>query len=86
MNAISYSAIRANLAKAIDSVCQNHDPVIITRKNHNNAVLMSLDDFESWQETVYLLKNPDNAKRLKDSIEQLKKGKAKKRDIIECSI
>lgn len=79
MNAITYSAARADLAKTMDKVYDDHDPVVITRKSGKNVVMLSLEDFESWQETAYLLRSPNNAKRLLKSIEQVEKGNLKKR-------
>jgi len=64
MDTISYTAIRNNLAKTIDKVNENHAPVIITRQNGPAAVLMSLDDFNAYEETAYLLRSPVNAARL----------------------
>ncbi len=75
MTAISYTAARENLASTMDQVCNNHDPVIITRNRNQAVVMLSLEDFESLQETAYLLRSPANAKRLIDSIEALNKGK-----------
>jgi antitoxin YefM len=79
MNAITYSTARANLANTMDKVFDDHDPVVVTRKSGKNIVMLSLEDFESWQETAYLLRSPTNAKRLLKSIEQLEKGKLKKK-------
>ena len=74
MNAITYSAARANLAETMDRVFDDHDPVVITRKSGKNVVLLSIEDFESWQETAYLLRTPENARRLLRSIEQAERG------------
>lgn len=81
MNAITYSTARANLAETMDKVFDDHDPVVITRKSGKNVVLLSLEDFESWQETAYLLRTPANAKRLLKSIEKAEKGLAKQREL-----
>lgn len=83
MNAMTYSHARENLARTISSVCENHDPVIITKKGTDAVVMISLEDFESIQETNYLLRSPKNAKRLLESIEQLESGKGKEKDLIE---
>lgn len=80
---MTYSHARENLARTITSVCENHDPVIITKKGTDAVVMISLEDFESIQETNYLLRSPKNAKRLLESIEQLESGKGKERDLIE---
>jgi len=71
MRAITYTAARNNLAGTIKQVCDDHDPVIITRKNNEAVVLLSLQDYEALNETAYLLQSPKNAKRLMESIEEL---------------
>lgn len=83
MNAISYTSARGNLAKTMKKVCENHDPVIITRNKSESVVMLSLEDFESLQETYYLLKSPANAARLCESFDELDKGKGKEREMIE---
>lgn len=83
MNAITYSHARENLASTITSVCENHDPVIITKKGTDAVVMMSLEDYESMAETTYLLRSPKNARRLLESIQQLEEGKGTKRDLEE---
>ncbi len=83
MTAISYTAARSKLAKTMEKVCEDHDPVIITRQNAKSVVMLSLEDYEALCETNYLLQNPTNARRLSDSIEQLNKGKGKKRELRE---
>lgn len=75
MTAITYTAARENLAATMDRVCLDCDPVIITRNRDQAVVMLSLEDYESLQETTYLLRSPANAKRLFDSIESLEKGK-----------
>jgi antitoxin YefM len=74
MRAISYTAARENLASTMNQVCDDHDPVIITRNREQAVVMVSLDDYESLQETAYLLKSPANARLLLESIEELAKG------------
>jgi len=74
MTAITYTAARENLAATMNQVCEDHDPVIITRKRNQAVVMVSLEDYESLQETAYLLRSPENAKRLSEGIAQLEKG------------
>lgn len=85
MDAISYSAARKNLVKTMEKVCDDHNPIIITRKNSRAVVMMSLEDFNSIQETAYLLRSPANAERLRKSIKQAEQGKVSHRDLIEES-
>lgn len=83
MDAKSYSAVRKDLAKTMDKVCDDHSPLIITRQNARAVVMMSLEDFNSIEETAYLLRNPANAERLRQSIKQAEKGKVVRRDLLE---
>ncbi len=75
MNAISYTAARANLGKTMEAVCNDHAPVIITRKKGAPVVLISLEDYQVLEETLYLLRSPANARRLLDSIDELESCK-----------
>ncbi|WP_018465300.1 type II toxin-antitoxin system Phd/YefM family antitoxin [Calidithermus timidus] len=83
MRAITYTHARQNLAKTMDEIIDNHDPIIITRNNGRAVVMMSLEDFNAWQETAYLMSNPANARRLMRSIESLEQGKGKVRELLE---
>lgn len=83
MDAITYSAARANLAKTMDRVCDEHEPIIITRNRGEAVVLMSLSDFNAEEETRYLLQSPANAKRLLESIARLKAGLGVEHDLID---
>ena len=82
MKALTYTAVRSNLAKTMKEVCDDHDPVIITRKQHDAVVMMSLEDYEALNETAYLLQSPKNTKRLLESIEELEQGKGKERKLV----
>jgi antitoxin YefM len=81
MNAITYSSVRSNLAATIDSVCQDHEPVIITKKSSQSVVMISLDDYEAMQETAYLMQSPENAKRLLKSLENALNNKGVSKDL-----
>lgn len=81
MDAITYSAARANLADTMDRVCEDHEPIIITRSGQQAVVMISLDDFNAMEETAYLLRAPKNAKRLLESIAALERGKGKERKL-----
>ena len=83
MRAISYTAARKNLATTIKKVCDDHDPIIVTRKNEDAVIIISLEDYESLQETAYLTQSPKNIKRLLESIEQLESGNGVQRELIE---
>jgi antitoxin YefM len=81
MTAITYTAARENLASTMDRVCADHHPVIITRNRDQAVVMLSLQDYESLQETAYLLRSPANARRLLASIDSLNAGKKLKKSI-----
>jgi antitoxin YefM len=69
-----YIVASENLASTMDRICTHHDPVIITLNRDQSVVMLSLDDYESLQETAYLLRSPANAKRLIAFIESLNAG------------
>ena len=83
MDAISYTSARANLASTMEKVCNDHAPVIITRKSESPVVMMSLEDYEAMEETTYLLRSPANANQLLESIAELESGGGKERELIE---
>lgn len=83
MDAVSYSDLRQNLKTYMDKVFYDHEPLIITRKNNENLVLVSIDEYNSLIETNYLLSNENNSEHLRKSIEQYKTGKLKKKELIE---
>lgn len=84
MRSTSYSDLRKNLAATLDSVTNDHEPMLITRdRGKPAAVLISLEDFASYEETAHLLRSPKNAKRLMGSIAELDAGKGKPRKLAE---
>jgi len=83
MTAVTYSQARNNLAKTMDRVCDDHTPIIIARKNQRSVVMISLEDYESLEETAYLLRSPRNARRLLESIAELDSGGGTERELLE---
>jgi len=83
MKTISFSNTRQHLASTMDDVTQNHTPVTITRQNKEAIVMISLQDFNSMEETAYLMQSATNASRLNKAIEELDAGFGKKRELIE---
>ena len=81
MDAITYSAARANLASTMDRVCNDHEALIITRNGEQSVVMLSLEDFQALEETAYLLRNPTNAKRLLAAAGQLNAGQGVERKL-----
>ncbi len=84
MNTMTYTAARQNLASTMLAVCNDHEPVIITSKRDKAVVMISLDDFKSMEETSYLLRSPNNAKRLLESIQEVESGRGQEKELIEC--
>ncbi len=83
MDTITYTALRSNLAKTMDKVCDDRAPVTITRSNDRPVVMLSLEDYQALEETAYLLRSPKNAKRLLDSVIELEAGKGQEKELIE---
>ena len=73
--AISASEARSHLFPLLRQVNDDHVPVRISSKG-GDAVLMSAEDFDSWQETIYLLRSPANARRLMEAVARDKSGQA----------
>lgn len=83
MDAITYTTARANLADTMNRVCDDHEPLIITRNGQQAVVMMSLEDFNALEETAYLLRSPKNARRLLDAMTELQEGRGKERRLAE---
>lgn len=83
MQAISYTSARSHFAKMMKQVCQDHVPIIVTRQKAESVIMMSLGDYESLIETVYLLRNPKNAARLIKSIRDIESGKCQEKGLLE---
>ena len=84
MKTTSYSDFRRNLAGMLDAVNADHEPVMITRdRGKPAAVLMSLEDYASFEETRYLLRSPRNAQRLLDAIHDLEDGAGSEKRLAE---
>ena len=83
MDSVPYTTLRANLAGQMDRVCEDHTPLIVTRKASASVVMMSLEDYEALEETSYLLRSPKNARRLLESIAELETGGGTARELVE---
>ena len=79
MKAITYTAAREALSATMDKVCSERAPVVITRNRDQAVVMLSLEDYESLEETAYQLRSPANARRLLSAIESLARGKGRER-------
>ena len=75
MRVSTATSLRRNLAAILDQVADDHEPVIVTRRGGKAAVVvMSLEDFNSYEETRYLRRSPANAERLQEAIAELEAG------------
>src|ERR1700728_1489150 len=83
MNTLTYSEARAGFKQAMDDVCRDHTPLLITRQGGENVVMVSLEDFSAMQETLYLLSSPKNAERLVRSVAQINARKGTPRNLLK---
>lgn len=83
MQVVSFTEARNNLKSVLDQVVNDADCIIITRRDAEDAVVMSLDYYNSLMETVHLLKTPANAVHLAKSIEQYRNNQVQERDLID---
>jgi antitoxin YefM len=83
MKTMTYTESRARYAETLDSVINDREEVVITRAGRDPVVIVSLDDYESLKETAYLLRSPENARRLLSSIERLEAGGGTRHDLAE---
>ncbi|MCA0434441.1 MAG: type II toxin-antitoxin system prevent-host-death family antitoxin [Proteobacteria bacterium] len=72
MNSITYSKLRANLKSALDKVSDDREILVVERARRSDVVLMAREDYESLNETAYLLRSPANARRLLDAVKRTK--------------
>jgi antitoxin YefM len=85
MKVISYSEARNSLKSVLDAVHRDADIAVISRRHGADAVVMSLDHYQSVMETVHLLATPANAAHLAKSIAQHKAGKSLRRDFVKSA-
>lgn len=83
METISYTSFRQKLAHTLDKVNEDHIPVMVTRQNGEPAIVMSVQDFKSYEETSYLMASPENAMRLNESIAEIEAGNITQQGLIE---
>jgi antitoxin YefM len=83
MNVLTYSEARAGFKQAMDDVCRDHAPMLITRQGGEHVVMVSLEDFSAMQETLYLLSSPKNAERLARSVAQINARKGTPRKLLK---
>ncbi len=84
MNMVTVNEAKRNLDSLIKKIFSDAEPTIITTETGQQIVLLSLDEFNSWQETAYLLSNPANAARLRKSIAEAQAGRVTERKLDEA--
>lgn len=82
MEIMTYTEARSKFAETMDRVCDDHTPIAITRQNKRPVVVMSLEDYNALEETLYLLRSPKNAQRLLKAVQDVEEGK----NLIEVDI
>jgi antitoxin YefM len=80
---MTYTESRARYAETLTAVAEDHEEVVITRAGHEPVVIVSLQDYEALKETAYLLRSPENARRLLTAIDRLENGGGTVRDLVE---
>ncbi|NRQ42821.1 type II toxin-antitoxin system prevent-host-death family antitoxin [Rheinheimera sp. YQF-2] len=83
MKVVSFTEARNSLKAVLDAVVNDADTTVITRRDAEDAVVMSLDYYNSLMETVHLLRSPANAEHLQRSIAQFKAGKVKQQELVD---
>lgn len=83
MHAVTEKDAQRNLGKLIRRVVADVEPTIVIGDDGDQIVLVPLDEFNAWQETLYLLSSPTNADRLQRSIAQMHEGRVQHRELVE---
>ena len=84
MNAVTLADAKENLERLIEQVLADAEPAILCTEKGEKVVLVSLDEFNSWKETLYLLSNPANAAHLRQSIAEAQAGKTEERTLVDA--
>jgi antitoxin YefM len=83
MTIVTFTELRANMAKHFDQIVADRTELVVTRQNHEPVVVMPLAELEGLRETLHLLSTPANAEHLLKSIAELDAGKAEERTLID---
>lgn len=74
MEAFSYTFLRQNLKKVFDQISDTKDACLITRRNGKNMIMLSQEDYDSLEETAYLMRSPANLRMLQESLKDIEEG------------
>ena len=83
MTAITVNEAKENLERIINEVLEKDEPAILRTDSGEQVVVLPLDDFNSWKETIYLLSNPANAEHLRKSIEEARSGQIEEKELLD---
>ncbi|MEO8712446.1 MAG: type II toxin-antitoxin system prevent-host-death family antitoxin [Parafilimonas sp.] len=83
MEVLNYTEFRNNLTENLNKVTADSEVLVVSRGKGKNVVVMSLDEYNAFKETIYLTSTKANRKRLDDAIDEMEKGKFKKHKLIE---
>ncbi|MDG4864078.1 type II toxin-antitoxin system prevent-host-death family antitoxin [Streptomyces sp. T-3] len=83
MRTMTYTESRAKYAETLNAVVDDREEVIVTRAGREPVVIVALDEYESLKETAYLLRSPENARRILQSIADLEDGKGVERELLD---
>lgn len=75
MQAMTFNELAQNFSVWMDKVNEDHEPLVVTCENQKPVVMMSLEDFNAWQETEYLIRSPANARDLFQAVEEIRARK-----------
>jgi antitoxin YefM len=82
MTAMTLSEAKENLEQVINQVIEDDEPAIVCTDSGQQVVMLPLDEFNSWKETIYLLSNPANAAHLRRSIQEASSGQIQEKELI----
>lgn len=83
MDVLNYTEFRNNLIENLNRVSNNAEVIVVSRGKGKNVVVMSLDEYNAFQETIYLTSTKVNRRRLDDAMEEMEKGESKKHKLFE---
>jgi antitoxin YefM len=84
MTAMTLKDAKENLEQLINQVIDNNEPAILCSDSGQQVVVLPLDEFNSWKETIYLLSNPANAAHLRNSIQEAVAGRIQEKELIDA--
>lgn len=84
MNAVTLKEAKLHLERLVTQVIADAEPTIVVSESGERAVFLSLDEYNSWKETLYLLSNPANAEHLRKSIAEAQAGNVQERELLEA--